>query len=193
MDDLRTELNELKQFIADLKEDRAMTKAKEAREAWTKYVSLTLVIIAVLTAMAAQWSGKYGSQTQMSQAQASDQWSFYQAKSIKQHLTEATRAQLQRLATPGDATAAAELKKLEADVARYEREKAELKTKAEALENRRDVASRRGGKLGRAVWLFSVAIATGSICLVTKRKPLWFVGMILAGFGLVAMALAWLA
>ena len=54
MDDLRTELNELKQFIADLKEDRAMTNAKEAREAWTKYVSLTLVIIAVLTAMAAQ-------------------------------------------------------------------------------------------------------------------------------------------
>jgi uncharacterized protein DUF4337 len=91
MDDLRSELNELKEFIADLKADRAATKEKERRDAWTKYVSLTVVLIAVAASIAAQWGGKYSSTGQMSQAQASDQWNFYQAQSIKQHLFELTR------------------------------------------------------------------------------------------------------
>ena len=55
MDNLQAELNELKQFIVDLKADRAATKEKEKREAWTKYVSLTVVLIAVVTSIAAQW------------------------------------------------------------------------------------------------------------------------------------------
>src|ERR1035437_6756086 len=98
MDDLQHELNELKEFIADLKADRAATKEKEKREAWTKYVSLTVVIIAVIAAIASQSSGKYGSRvlTQLNnatlnQTQASDQWAFYQAKSIKQNIYEVGR------------------------------------------------------------------------------------------------------
>src|SRR5271170_4857673 len=96
MDDLSRELNELKSFIADLKADRAATKEKEKREAWTKYVSVTVVVIAVLTSIGTQWAGKYSSRTQLSQAQASDQWNLYQAKSIKQHLIQLHREQLVR-------------------------------------------------------------------------------------------------
>src|SRR5271170_2596241 len=96
MDDLSRELNELKSFIADLKADRAATKEKERRESWTKYVSLTVVLIAVVATINAQWSGKYSGMSQMSQAQASDQWNFYQAQSIKQHMFELTRTQLSK-------------------------------------------------------------------------------------------------
>ena len=56
MDDLKSELNELKQFIGELKADRAATKEKEKRDGWTKYVSLTVVLIAVLASIAAQWA-----------------------------------------------------------------------------------------------------------------------------------------
>ena len=52
MNDLQKEIAELKSFIADLKADRAATKEKEKREAWTKYVSLSVVIIAVIAAIA---------------------------------------------------------------------------------------------------------------------------------------------
>ena len=54
MNELQTEINELKEFILDLKADRAATKEKEKRESWTKYVSLTIVIIAVIAAIAYQ-------------------------------------------------------------------------------------------------------------------------------------------
>jgi uncharacterized membrane protein YoaK (UPF0700 family) len=191
MNDLDREISELKQFIIDLKADRAATKKKEQREAWTKYVSLTVVIIAVFAAVATQWGGKYSSRTQMSQAQASDQWSFFQAKSIKQHLVETALAQMKRSGNTNDEEVARAIKKLSDDLARYDKEKAEIKAKAEGLEKVRDDASKRGGSLGQAISYFTVAIASASICLVTKKKPLWFVTIILSVFAIVQMVLAW--
>ena len=191
MNDLDREISELKEFISDLKADRAATKAKEEREAWTKYVSLTVVIIAVIAAVATQWAGKYSSRTQMSQAQASDQWAFYQAKSIKQHLDEVTLAQLIGSANANDAAVAKTINKLREDLARYEKEKSEIKGKADALEKERDEASRHGGKMAGAVSCFTVAIATASICLVTKKKPLWFVAMVLSLVAIAEMVQAW--
>src|SRR5438270_10459196 len=95
MDILQSELDELKNFIADLKADRAAQKEKEKREAWTKYVSLSIVVIAVLAAIATQWAGKYSSRTLVklnestfNQVKASDTWGEYQANSIKQNLYE---------------------------------------------------------------------------------------------------------
>jgi uncharacterized membrane protein YoaK (UPF0700 family) len=192
MNDLDREISELKQFIIDLKADRAATKEKEQRESWTKYVSLTVVIIAVFAAVATQWGGKYGSRTQMSQAQASDQWSFYQAKSIKQHLVETTLTQMKRGGNTNDAELARTIKKLNDDLVRYDKEKAEIKAKAEGLEKVRDDASKRSGTLGQAISFFTVAIASASICLVTKKKPLWFVAIILSLFAIVQMVLAWM-
>jgi uncharacterized membrane protein YoaK (UPF0700 family) len=191
MNDLDREISELKQFIIDLKADRAATKEKERREAWTKYVSLTIVIIAVFAAVATQWGGKYSSRTQMSQAQASDQWSFYQAKSIKQHLAEATLAQVKRGGNTNDAELARTIKKLSDDLARYDRDKAEIKAKAEGLAKVRDDASKRSGTLGLAISYFTVAIASASICLVTKKKPLWFVAIILSFVAIIQTVLAW--
>ena len=191
MNELQQEIAELKQFIVDLKADRAAAKQKEKSEAWTKYVLLTVVIIAVVAAIAAQWSGKYGGRVQISQAKASDQWAFYQSKSIKQHLFEISRTQLARSVSANDAEIAREQKKFDDAVARYNTEKSEIKAKAEALEKERDDAGLRGGKMGLAVSIFSVAIAMASICTVTKKKPLWFIAIGLAGFAAYEMVLAW--
>jgi len=188
MNELQQEISELKQFIVDLKADRAATKEKEKREAWTKYVSLTVVIIAVIAAIATQWGGKFSSRVQMSQAQASDQWSYYQAKSIKQHLDETTMAQL---AHADDPAMAGTIAKLKADLARYDQEKADIKAKAEGLEKTRDESSKRSGRMATAISYFTVAIAIASICMVTKKKPLWFVSMILAAVGLFHAITAW--
>jgi outer membrane protein OmpA-like peptidoglycan-associated protein len=138
MDALEKEINELKQFMVDLKADRAATKAKEKAEAWTKYVALTLVIIAVIAAVANQYSGKYGSQVQINQIKASDQWNFYESKSIKQHLDEAALPEL--LASPNAANPAVQkaIKQITSDLARFDTEKADIKAQAEAFEKKRD-------------------------------------------------------
>jgi hypothetical protein len=193
MDDLHTEIAELKQFIIDLKADRAATEEKEKREAWTKYVSLTVVLVAVVAAIAAQWGAKYGSRSQMSQAQASDQWAFYQAKSIKQHLDEVSLAQLSRLGPAKDPDLSHTIETLQTNLKRYDEEKSNIRAKAEALEKTRDDASMRGGKMGLATTLFAVAIANASLCMMTKKKPLWFVAIIMSAIATVQMVIAWIS
>ena len=191
MDNLQKEINELKEFIVDLKADRAATKQKEKSEAWTKYVSLTIVVIAVIGAVAAQWSAKFGSQVQISQIKASDQWAYYEAKTIKQHLDEVALPQLMH-SDATDPRVAAEVKKLTQDLSRYEVEKTNIQTKALGFEATRDHASLCGGKMSLAASLLSVSIAVASICTVTKKKPLWFVAMLMAALAAFKMVDAWL-
>ena len=185
MNELQTEIAELKEFIADLKADRAATKEKERREAWTKYVSLSIVIIAVIAAIAAQWGGKYSSRvlTQLNdatfnQTQASGQWAFYQAKSIKLTTYEIGQRQLARSASAADAETAKLVEDYKAKVATYKKEQEEIKAQAIEFEAKREVArtnaslaSGKGGRMGLAISFFSVAVALASICLVTKKKP----------------------
>ncbi len=207
MNELQTEIAELKEFIIELKADRAATKEKEKREAWTKYVSLSVVIIAVIAAIAAQWGGKYSSRVLTSlndatfnQTQASDQWAFFQAKSIKAKTYEIGRDELVRSAAANDAATAKLIKTYEDQIAAYKKEQKEIETLAKEFEAKRNeardiarIASHKGGKMGLAITFFSVAVALSSICMVTKKKPLWIVALIFASVAVSQMVLAWLA
>jgi len=207
MNELQTEIAELKEFIADLKADRAAVKEKEKRESWTKYVSLSVVIIAVIAAIAAQWGGKYSSRvlTQLNDATfnqtlASDQWAYYEAKSVKLKSYEIARDELAHSANAADVEVAKLVKNYEAQIAKYQGEQKDIEAKAHELEAKRDaarssatIASAKGGKMGLAISIFSVAVALASICLVTKKKPLWFAALVLAGIAIAEMVLAWTA
>jgi hypothetical protein len=187
MDNLQDELKELKGFIADLKADRAATKEKEKRESWTKYVSLTVVIIAVVGSVAAQWSGKYGSRVQLSQAMASDAWNLYQARSVKGHLLEVTTNTLSKMGSASDPNVQKMIQAYAKEVAKYDDGKDASQKIARAYEDDRDAAQALGGKLGPSLPLFSVAIAMASMCLLTKKKPLWLLAMLMAGIATAMM------
>lgn len=49
----------LKEFILELKAERDAAKVKEKRDSWTTHAGVSLVFIAVLTAIATQWGAKY--------------------------------------------------------------------------------------------------------------------------------------
>ncbi|MEI6565939.1 MAG: DUF4337 family protein [Verrucomicrobiota bacterium] len=193
------EIAELKAFIVELRKDRTTQKDKERQESWTKYTSMSLVFVAVLAAIATQWGGKYSSRvlvelnnSTFNQAQASDQWSYFQAKSIKENLYEGLR----EVSPKGGDT----LEVFNARIAKYKAEKEEIKKKAEALEKDRDVArtkateaSTRGGGMGLAISIFQISIAIGSICLVTKKRPLWYISMALAAGAVAKMLQVWMS
>jgi hypothetical protein len=130
------------------------------------------------------------------QAKASDQWSYYQAKSIKQNLYEIRRDQL---AENPAAAAGAQMEKISASIKKYETEKADIQKEAKSLEGLRDKGrelaahnSRQGGEMGFAVSIYQIAIAMGSICLVVKKKALWFLSLALGALGTAQMIYAWL-
>ena len=75
-------------------------EAAEHRSQWIVYLSLSTALIAVLAAIAALESGTYSNQALMqkneallTQTKASDQWAYYQAKSVKAaiYATQAAR------------------------------------------------------------------------------------------------------
>jgi hypothetical protein len=140
LNQLDKELDELKSFIADLKADRPAQKAKEQREAWTKYTSLSLVFVAVFAAIATQWSGKYSGRamTEMNnsildQAKASDKWSYYQAKSIKQNLYEALR-EVAPNGARADTNSTQSLEAFNTKVTKYKADEASIMAEAQKLE-----------------------------------------------------------
>src|SRR5215510_8573562 len=73
--------------------DEATERAVEAaehRSRWVVYLSFSTALIAVLAAIAALESGAYSNEALaqknealLAQSQASDQWAYYQAKSVK--------------------------------------------------------------------------------------------------------------
>jgi len=84
----QTEQENITSLVKAIHEDRQAAKDKERREAWTKYVSLMVVALAVITAYGSLKAGGYSGRVLLSQAKASDAWAFFQAKSIKRSLAE---------------------------------------------------------------------------------------------------------
>jgi hypothetical protein len=184
-----SDLDELKALVAELRAEHMAHKEKEKRDRWIKYVSLTMVVIAVLSAIATLKGGGFSTATlkQMNeatynQAQASDQWSQYQAESIKQKLYDIEKDQL--AAAQGSNSVA--VLGVKARVDKYEKEKADISAKAKDFEGKRDTArgnalsaAERSKAMGYSLTTFQMSIAMGAMCLIVKKKPLWFVAMTL--------------
>src|SRR6266487_49149 len=90
--------------------------AEHSGAAWISWVALSTAILAVLAAIAGLLSGKHVNEAMMNQIEASDQWSYYQAKSIKAAVLD---AKIALSATPSDKD------RLKRD--RYEKEESEIK------------------------------------------------------------------
>lgn len=187
---MNSDQEDVKELIASIKAEKQAQKEKEARDSWTKYVSLTLVCLAVLTAIATLKGGGFTTRTlkelneaTFQQAHASDQWAFFQAKSIKQNLYE-----IEGDLTPKDADAKA-VEKVKAKVEKYGKEKDEIMKDAKAHEKKRDAAraaadevARLGREMGMAITFFQISVALGGICLIVKKKWLWFASLGLGAF-----------
>jgi hypothetical protein len=198
-----SDLDLLKQYIVELKADRDAAKAKEKAEAWTKAAGVSVVFVAVLAAVATQWGAKYSGRVvtslndaTYSQTLASDQWSFFQAKSIKQNLYEVARDQEE--ANPSDRTPQI-VAAFSSKIAKFSEEKVAIKANAEKLDHDREHAresahvwSLKGAAMGLSVSGYQIAIAVASIAMLMKRKPFWYASLALAAGATAQMVHAWM-
>jgi hypothetical protein len=158
-----------------------------------RWISLTTALLAALAAIASLKAGATVNEALVLktdatrlQAQASDQWAYYQAKGIKSAVTESainTWEAAGRSAPP----------RLAAESARYLAQQDSISRKATELEHQRDEKSREAEALlsqhqvyAPAVALLQIAIALGAIAALTGSRFVWFGSM---GLGLVAAIL----
>src|SRR6266542_4847744 len=149
-------------------------KVAPGRERWMQWVALTTTILAVCAAISALKLGGYSTRVQLSTTQENNKWSYFQAKSIKQHAVEMHKDQLEvvrlEARTPETLRLADErIARASAEIARYDKEKAEIKAEAEALQKAEDDLKRHAGAFGLAVMLLQIAIMLSSVGALLKK------------------------
>ncbi len=125
----------------------------------------------------------------LKKTQASDQWNFYQAKSSKGHLMELA----------ADIAPSKKQEFYKSQLEKYEKEKQEIKLKAEALEaesakanEESDSMMRPHHRLAQAMTLIQIAISLASITVLTRKKWLFSLAAVAAVGGVALWAAAFL-
>jgi hypothetical protein len=135
-------------------------------------VALFVAITATFMAICNVKDGNIVQAMDQAQAHSIDSWSYYQAKSTKQATIESVLelARLQR--APGVDTI---IRKYEAQIARYDKEKAEIKKQAEGYQQQYDDLNLFDDQFDMTEALLTISIAMFGIASLTQRKwLLWF-------------------
>ena len=162
--------------------------AENNQDRWMTWVALTTAVMAVLAAITTLYMGKYSSRAILLQGQETSQWGYYQAKSIKSYLYEIQTEFMEMERLEGESKAVKvnsqqfekALTRYKDAVKRYDKEKAEIKGKADELAKQKVVAQERGGNYGFALIFLQIGLMLSSIAALTKRKVLWYFGMMTA-------------
>jgi hypothetical protein len=158
---------------------------------WHEHVPRTTAVLAVLAAVA---SGSYAGQfskTILAQAEASDQWNYYQAKSIKKHLSQ-SQYDMAHAMGQGRPELAEALKELEArtiaKAKEYEQELKEIKAAAEKIEEEKRKHQKQGERFQIGFVILQAGVVLSTIAASARRRELW-IAAILAGLsGLLVVA-----
>ncbi len=153
--------------------------ADDKKEKWLNWLALTTLIFSASATLGSSKAGGYSGKAMSEQILASDQWAFYQAKSIKKHTYELQREALSLamlpVAEPVQAKYKEAIDRIAKDASRYDAEKKEIKTAAADHEKNRDVAAKFASLFGKAVLYLQVAIIISALGALMKKQPLWLI------------------
>ena len=108
------------------------------KDRWLNWLALTTIVFSACSTFASFYGGGNSTKAVVSQAQASDAWAYFQAKSVKQHSFQLQRDLITlQAATLDDSKAAAFKEKIaeySKEIERYKTEKKEAETDARNFE-----------------------------------------------------------
>jgi hypothetical protein len=184
------ELEEMREEVGATFEDA------DNSQKWLSYLALTTVILAVCASLSSFKENNNSVDTVLNQTQASDQWAFYQAKSIKGYLYEMQKEKMeldltafgQNFSDPVSATFKTRVESYDKKMKKYDQEKEKIMQDAKNFEKLRDDAQRRQDTYGIAVIFLQMGILLCSISALMKRRLLWLAGGIVGVVGIVYFA-----
>jgi hypothetical protein len=152
-------------------------------------ISLTMAILAVLVASISLLGHRAHTEEVILQNKISDEWAFFQAKSIRRH-TDELFADITSVIAAKDTAQAAKLhEKYAQEAERYRDEQKELEAKARELEEETKHERRRADRFDLGEAILEIALVITSITLLSGRRLFWIVGMLL-GFAGIALGVS---
>jgi len=167
--------------------------AEEKKEKWMTYMAITTILIAVAATLSTFKGGGFSTRSLLNQTLASDQWAFFQSKSIKRDLYDSRRENLEiQVASlakqKGNESLIEKYNVLIADYAQkvktYDTEKEAISKEATNFQNIREESKKHSGKFGIAVIFLQISILLSSIATLSKKKFVWISGLILGVIGI---------
>lgn len=159
---------------------------------FTTRVSLSISILAVILAITTMLGHRAASEGSQKQAEAFDQWAYYQAKNGRQFTAQKT-FELEGVITAVDREKSDKLaESLKKEVEKYEDDKREISDKAKELQGERDLMQKKVDKFEAGESLLEISLVLCSITLITRRSVLWFIGLAVAACGLYFAVLGYL-
>ncbi len=203
-DEIEVPLEHLHEQIADAHEeahkgekahgDNAKHEKEDEHAGWTRFIAVFTALLAVVAAIGSLRAGLLVNEALLSKndeislrTQATDQWNFYQSKSIKGVVYSTTAA----LLPPGSPL----LQKSRQEAARYAREQETIQAKAEGLEKDADVKDKSSERdmdqhhiFAFSVSLCQIAIALSAIAALTRSRRVWVFSLAAGLAGIAALA-----
>ena len=130
----------------------------------------------------------------MNQTLASDQWAFFEAKSLKSYIFEMQKdnLELQKGMLTKSGTSAEMLDKYQTKIdgytkklKQYDDDKAEISKKAHAFEADRDECKKHSGGFGIAVIFLQISILLSSISALAKKHYIYYLSLVVGAVGVV--------
>jgi len=150
-------------------------------------VSLTMAVLAVFVAVVSLLGHRSHTEEVVLQAKSSDQWSYYQAKNIREH-EDQLFADLSTAVASKDAGAMDKFRdKSTQEAERYKHEKGEIQEEARKLEGEVALERNRADRYDLAEVFLEIGLVITSITLLSGKRIFWYLGIVL---GVVGVAVA---
>ena len=149
---------------------------------WIAKVAVSSALLAVAAAISALLAGHHANEAILEQMKATDQWQYYQAKSIKLAVLQGN---IEMMTSDGKPVSKDRLVKVE----KYQTEMKEIEEQGHELEESSEHHMGHHVWLARGVTAFQIAIAMGAIAVLAKRPRLWLLSLALGVIGTVGLGL----
>jgi hypothetical protein len=161
---------------------------EQKKETWLNWLAITTIIFSAAATLSSFRGGGLSTRAVLAQSKASDNWAFYQAKSIKEHTykLQLESMKLEAMGASGEQAAAFQKKidEYAKEVARYKQEKADIDKEARQEEAIRNRSQDIGGFFGVAIPYLQVAITLSALAALLKKRPVWILGSGVGAVGL---------
>jgi DNA polymerase III delta prime subunit len=151
--------------------DELQEHAEHARAPFDKRVAATMAMIAAALAVVSVLGHIKTTEELLLQQKASDQWAFYQAKSIRRYESEIARDIFSAMTS---ANAAKQMQEYTVNFDKYRKESDEISKEATNLEHDSHVNGERALRLHLGEIFLEIAIVFASLAILTKRPILYW-------------------
>jgi Domain of unknown function (DUF4337) len=160
---------------------------------FSRRVALTTAVYAVILAIASLGAGNAMKHMLLAQQQSSDQWAFYQAKVIREHLYRAQallmQAELADVAAAGGPRRDKQQElaaRFSEEEKRYNAEKKDIEQDAKRLERERDHYRQRDRYFEFAEVFLQIAIVCSSVAILASSRAMYVFSTVMAALGVLS-------